>query len=162
MYTLFVMKEKSKKRLGEILIEDGALTREHLTEALNHQKKNGGLIGQILIALGYITEENLVAALGRQLRIPYLPLPNYSINMDAARRLNMDFCRKNMVIAFDEDDDNIYVAVADPLNDTALEELSRQTKLKSQVFISTPTEIMNMIDIAFNANSKDEHVRKAG
>ena len=162
MYTLFDMKEKSKKRLGEILIEDGALSRENLQEALKHQKTHGGLIGQNLIGLGYVTEENLVAALGRQLHMPYLPLANYSLNMDAARRLEAAFCRRQLMIMFDEDERHMYLADADPLNTNAIEEAERHIKLKSEVFISTPTEIMNMLDIAFSPGSQTEQIRKVG
>ena len=53
------MAEIIKKRLGEILIEDGILTQENLAEALSQQKKEGGLIGQILIRQGYIAEDDL-------------------------------------------------------------------------------------------------------
>ncbi len=147
------MRERSKKRVGEILIEDGVLTQENLDEALIQQKKEGGIIGQILIRLGYVTEENLIAALSKQLGIPYLPLPNYSVNMETIREYGYDFCKQNMLIAFDQDDKYIYVSTADPLNDIALEHIENQSKRRAQVFISTPSEIVNMLDLAFAASS---------
>jgi len=154
------MREKSKKRLGELLIEDGSLQREELNEALDFQKKNGGMIGQILIRLGYITEENLVAALGKQLKIPYIPLVNYSINMDAAQILDKEFCLQRMMMAFDQDEKKIFVAIADPLLDSAIEEIQNRTALRPQIFISTPTEIANMLDLVFAAAKKK--LKKAG
>lgn len=143
------MGEKLKKRIGEILIENGDLTKESLDEALLHQKKEGGMIGQILIRLGYITEENLVAALSKQLDFPYLPLQNYSVNLDVVRSMGHDFCKQNMTIAFDQDDKYIFVATADPLNHTAIEHLVKHNRHPAQVFISTPTEITNVLDLAF-------------
>lgn len=146
------MRERSKKRVGEILIEDGVLTSENLEEALLQQKKEGSIIGQILIRLGYVTEENLVSALSKQLSIPYLPLPNYSVNMEIVREYGYDFSKQNMIIVFDQDDRYIYVATADPLNDIALEHIENKSGHRAQVFLSTPTEIINMLDLAFAAS----------
>jgi hypothetical protein len=152
---LFVMGESQKKRLGEILVEDGCLTPENLEEALQHQKKEGGMVGQILIRLGYITEESLIAAVGKQLQIPYIPLSNYSINMDAASQLGEEFCRRHLSIVFDQDDKKIYMATADPLNETLVEEVHKKSKLKVQLFISTPSELFSMLDVIFRTASKE-------
>ena len=155
------MGETQKKKLGEILVEDGCLTPENLEEALQHQKKEGGsMVGQILIRLGYITEESLIAAVGKQLHIPDIPLSNYSINMEAAAQLDADFCRRHLMILFDQDDKKIYISTADPLNDTALEEVAKKFNFKIQLFISTPTEIFNMLDLIFSATTKN--LKKAG
>ncbi|MCM8775808.1 MAG: hypothetical protein NC930_05610 [Candidatus Omnitrophica bacterium] len=148
------MGEKPKKLIGELLIEDGVLTRDNLLEALDHQKKNGGLIGQILISHGYITEENLVAALGRQLDIPYLPLQNYNINPENAALLDEEFCRRNFLTLFDADDRNAYVAMSDPLNQTALRELESCLRRRVHVFISTSTEIVNILDTLYSTQRK--------
>ena len=149
------MRERLKKRLGELLIENGILTKENLEEALIYQKKNGGVIGQILIRLGYISEENLVAALGHQLNVPYLPLQNYSLNMDVVRQLEEEFCKRNMVIAFDRDAKYIYLSLADPLNVNAIEEIEKLSQMRAQIFISTPSEILNMLDLVFTTNKKE-------
>ena len=156
----FAMTETKKKRLGEILIEDGILSPESLDEALNHQKKEGGLIGQILIRLGYVTEEELIAAVGKQLRIPYIPLMSYSVNSDTALKLGVEFCRRALLLPFDQDEKNVFLAMGDPLNDTAVGEVEKKCGLKAQIFISTPTEILNMVELIFNAAKKE--VKKAG
>ena len=146
------MKEKSKKRLGEFLIEDGILTKANLEEALNHQKKEGGLIGQILIKLGYISEEVLIAALGKQLKMPYLPLANYSINAEAVQQFPEEFCKRNLFIAFDQDEEHLYVALGDPLHESLIEEVEKKTQKQIQVFLSTPKEILAMLDLITNTS----------
>lgn len=155
------MAETIKKRLGEILIEDGILSPENLEEALNQQKKEGGIIGQILIRHGYISEEDLVAAVAKQLKVPYLPLANYSINADTVRLLTKEFCVRNQVILFDQTDKYIFVAMGDPLNDAAVEEIQKKFGLVPQIFISTPTEVLSMLDILF-AGSANPGLKKAG
>ena len=154
------MEEKPKKRLGEILIEDGLLSPEGLQEALAHQKKEGGLIGQILIQLGHMTEEDLVSALGRQLRMPYLPLNQYAVNIEGARVLDGDYCRRNMLLVFDSDDRRVFLAVSDPLNTQALEEVRAKLNLKPQVFLSTPSEILNMLDLIFSRDTAPQATKK--
>ncbi len=144
-----------KKRIGEILIESGCLTPENLEEALQHQKKEGGMIGQILIRLGYISEESLIAAMGKQTHIPYIPLSHYSINMDAAVVLGEEFCRRHMLVVFDQDEKKIFLAIADPLNEIGVEEAAKKTKLKPQVFVSTPSEIYSMLDLIFSNLKKE-------
>lgn len=156
------MTERVKKRIGEILIEDGILTREHLAEALEKQQKEGGLIGHLLIRLGYVSEEAVVAALSKQLKIPYLALSYYSLNPDAARLLEEDFCRKNLILIFDADEKYIYLCTGDPLNDRALAEIAQKTNLGVQAFISTPTEILEGIAALFQPPVSKETFKKAG
>ena len=101
------MTERVRKRIGEILIEEGLLSKENLEEALNHQKKEGGLIGQLLLRLGYISEPQLIAALGKQLSIPYLPLENYSLNTEALENFDEEFLRRNVMTVFDQDEKHV-------------------------------------------------------
>lgn len=156
------MGENLKKRLGEILIEDGVLTQSNLTEALEQQKKGGGLIGQLLIKLGYISEEDLVAAVARQLKKPYLPLGNYSVNSDALKGMSEEFCRKNQILVFDQNEKYIFVCLGDPLNEMAVAEIQKKTGLKPQVFISTPTEVLSMLDMVFGSSAGKHEYKKAG
>lgn len=158
-----MMREKSKKRLGEILVEDGVLARNHLEEALDHQKEEGGLLGQILVRLGYITEEDLLAALGRQVNIPYMPLMNYSLTVETVQLFEERFCRRHMMVPFEKDEKRLFVAVVDPFNETAIEEAKKIfPNLAFHLFLSTPTEIMNVIDMSFNSNLGNNPLKKAG
>ncbi len=156
------MAESSKKRLGEILIEDGVLSKANLDEALDQQKKSGGLIGQILIKLGYISEEALVAAVARQMKVPYLQIGNYSVNVDAARLLSEEVSRKNQMLIFDKNEKYFFLCMGDPMNDLGIMEAHKNAGLKPQIFISTPTEVMSMIDVVFGSSSSKPQIKKAG
>lgn len=139
------MDSKLRRKIGEILIEDGLLTSAQLEEALAWQKEKGGLIGNILVEKDLVSEESLIAALGKQFKIPYLPLKSYSINPDMAELLKADFCHQNHLVAFDFDAKKIYVAVADPMNFEAVEKIEALTGHTPQVFISKISEILNAI-----------------
>lgn len=139
------MDTKVRRRIGEILIEDGLLTKAQLEESLAYQKEKGGLIGNILVEKGFVSEESLISALGKQFKIPYLPLKNYSINPDMAELLKADFCHKNHIVPFDFDSKKIFIAVADPMNLDAIEKVRTLTGRIPQVFISRISEILNAI-----------------
>ncbi len=139
------MGSKIKRRIGEILIEDGLLTKAQLEEALAAQKEKGGLVGKILIEKKFVDEESLLSALGKQFKIPYLSLKSYSINPDMSEMLKSNFCHENMIVAFDCDPKKVYVAVADPLNDAAIEKVRTLTGRIPQVFLSRMSEVLNAI-----------------
>lgn len=139
------MNPKTKRKIGEILIEDGLLSKAQLEEALAYQKEKGGLIGKILIEKKFVDEESLVGALGKQFKVPYIPLKSYAINPDMAGMLSSDFCHENTVVAFDCDAKKVYVAVADPMSDVAVEKIRSLTGRIPQVFLARIPEILNAI-----------------
>ena len=139
------MGPKIKRRIGEILIEGGLLSKAQLEEGLAYQKEKGGLIGKILVEKKFVDEESLIVALGKQFKVPYIPLKNYAINPDMAGMLDADFCHENMVVAFDCDSKKVYVAVEDPMNDAAVEKIRKMTGRVPQVFLARISEILNAI-----------------
>jgi type IV pilus assembly protein PilB len=136
---------KIRRRIGEILIEDGLLSKAQLEEALAFQKEKGGLIGRILIEKKLVAEESLIGALGKQFKIPYIPLKNYAINPDMASMLTSDFCHENTLVAFDGDVKKVYIAAADPLSDVVIEKIRKMTGRIPQIFLARISEILNAI-----------------
>lgn len=147
------MDQKEKRKIGEILIEDGLLTREQLAEALALQKETGGLLGQVLVAEHFVEEDHLISALGKQFKIPYISLGHYAINPDMADLLKADFCHKHFLVAFDCDSKKIFLALADPLNGEAVEQVKAMTGRIPQVFLSRMSEILNAIYFLYHEKS---------
>jgi len=147
------MSSRTKQKIGEILIEDGLLSKAQLEEALAFQKANGGLIGKILVDKKYVDEDSLIGALGKQFKIPYIPLKNYSINSDMASMLTAEFCHENTVVAFDCDSKKVYIAVADPLNDAVIEKIRTLTQRIPQVFLAKISEILNAVYFIYHEAS---------
>jgi len=81
----------AKKRIGELLIERGAIDDRQLTSALSFQREQGGRIGQALVTKGFLTEEQLVAALGEELALPVIDIPN-QVDAEALKLLKAHFC----------------------------------------------------------------------
>ncbi|MDD5227085.1 MAG: hypothetical protein PHV97_07900 [Candidatus Omnitrophica bacterium] len=147
------MSPKIKRKIGEILIEDGLLSKAQLEEALAFQKEKGGLIGQVLIEKKFVDEDSLIAALGKQFKVPYIPLKKYAINPDMAGILRADFCHENTVVAFDCDARKVYVAVADPVNEAVVEKIRALTGRVPQVFLAKVSEILSAIFFIYHEAS---------
>src|SRR3989338_3107303 len=133
------------KQLGEILLERGVINEAQLDKALKIQKEKGGLIGQILVMLGYTKEEEIAQVLTVQYGFPYLPLENYEINAEAIKLIPENVAKQYNLIPVDKIGDLMTVAMSNPLNVQAVEDIELITKCKVQVFVSTMTDINNAI-----------------
>ena len=135
-----------KERLSEILIKKGAITEEKLNQALQAQKEKGGLLGQILAGLGYVTEEQIAQAITVQYGFPYLPLANYEMDESAIKMVPENVGRQYCLIPIDKIGNTVTVAMADPLNIQAVEDIEMVTGCSVQIFVSTTTDIKQTID----------------
>ncbi len=133
------------KRLGEVLLERGVINQKQLEKALEHQKAHGGLMGQILIELKFVTEEELALALTAQYGFPYLPLESYEIDEELTRLIPEDMARKYCLIAVDRIGNALTLAMSDPSNVQAIEDVELQTKCVIQTFVSTPSDVLKAI-----------------
>ncbi len=132
---------KTEERIGEILIRVSALSEQQLKRALDFQKQEGGLLGEILLRLGYVVEMDIVAALTEQYGIPYLPLENYDLNMDMAKLVPENVAKQFNIVPLDVIGDILTMAMSDPLNEQAIEDIGMITGKKVQIFIGTQTAV---------------------
>jgi len=152
---MFPFKRLVKKQLGELLIERGVITRAQLEEALQVQKKKGGLVGQILVALGFTKEEEIAQALTVQYGFPYLPLANYELTADMVKIIPENVAKQFCLVAVDKIGDTLTVAMANPLNIKAAEDIEMLTKCNVQVFVSTMTDINSAIAKFYGKGKKE-------
>lgn len=143
------------RRLGEILIEQGTIAPRQLEEALGKQKREPGkLLGQVLIELGYVTEEDIVVALATQFNIPYLPIANFSVDEKVKKLMPPELVRKHNCLPVDKFGNIFTVVISDPTNEEAIHEIERVTQCKVQLFVSTVSEISNMIQQLFGQSAE--------
>jgi len=134
------------KQLGEILVERGVITRAQLEEVLVFQKDKSILFGEALVQMKFGTEEDVVQALTCQYGFPYLPLANYEIAPEVVATVPLQLCRQFCLVPIDKIGRSLTLAMANPLNVTALEEVEKATSCSVQAFVSTTTEINNAIN----------------
>jgi len=133
------------KQLGELLLERGIINEAQFEKAMKIQRERGGLIGQILVMLGFAKEEEIAQALTVQYGFPYLPLECYEINSDAIKLIPENVAMQYNLISIDKIGDLLTIAMSNPLNFQAIEDIEMLTKCKVQVFVSTMTDVNNAI-----------------
>lgn len=134
------------KTIGQLLLEKGAIKPAQLDEALKIQKEKGGLLGQILAGLGYVTEEQIAQAITVQYGFPYLPLFNYDMDAEAIKLVPENVARQYCLVPIDKIGNTVTIAMADPLNTQAIEDIELVTGSSIQIFVSTATDIKQAID----------------
>lgn len=134
------------KQLGQLLIEYGAIDQRQLEEALAIQKTKGGLIGEILVDLGFVKEENIAQALTAMYGFPYLPLANYEINAEIVNIVPQRVAKQYLLIPVDKIGNNLTLAMSNPLNEQAIEDVEMLSGCTVQTFVSTSTDIKKAIE----------------
>lgn len=138
-------RKKISKLLGEILIEKGLITRDQLKDALEVQASEGGMVGEIIVRLGFAKEEEIAQCLAHQYGFAFLPLENYEIPKDIPQLIPENVASHYCVIPLDKIGNTLTIAMANPLNTQAIEDIEDITSLEIQVFVSTSTDIRNTI-----------------
>lgn len=140
------LKRVSTKQLGELLIERKIIVPENLQKALDYQKVNGGLIGEILVQLGFAKEEDIAQVLTAQYGFPYLPLGSYDIDIEVIKIIPVQVARQYCLIPIDKIGNNLTVAMSNPLNGQAIEDIETISKCVVQSFVSTTSDIRKAIE----------------
>lgn len=144
-------KRTSNKQLGELLVEMGVINREQVAMAVAYQKEHGGLFGEILVKLRFATEEDITQALTCQYGFPYLPLASYEIDSDVLKAIPEDVCRQFCLIPIDKIGKSLTLAMANPLNVRAIEDIELLTGCNVQTFVSTASDVKEAINKYFKA-----------
>src|SRR5258705_8729381 len=119
------MARPEKVRLGELLVNQQLISEEQLKLALDEQKRSGRKLGRVLIDSGYVTEEGISQALAKQLDIPYLDLKYYNFSQQIAQSLPETQARRFRALVVEDRGNSYRVAVVDPTDLFAYDELSR-------------------------------------
>jgi len=133
------------KPLGELLIDLGIVSKESVEKALQTQKLKGGLIGEILVEMGCAKEEDIAQVLTVQYGFPYLPLGNYDISPDVIKLVPLKMANEYHFIPIDKIGSNLTLAMSNPLNNKAIEEVEHLCGCNVQVFIATMSDVKNAI-----------------
>lgn len=140
---------KRKKRLGDLLIDAHVITEDNLKQALIEQKKNGHKLGETLIDLGFTNELEIAKALHQQLKLDMVILSERIIESDILSLVNEEILRRYTMIPFEykKNSPNVLrVAMADPLDMRATDDIAIITNCQIEVVIATPQDIMAALD----------------
>jgi len=141
--------KQTEKPLGQILVERGVVSSDQLQKALEAQKHGGGLIGEVIVELGFAKEEDIAYCLSLQFGYPYLSLENYEISQDIIKIIPKNVCVHYCLVPIDKIGNTFTIAMANPLNVQAIEDLEDITHCNIQIFVTTPSDIKSSIEKFF-------------
>ena len=151
---------RKKKRLGDILIEQGLINSDQLAEALVAQKTKKQKLGETLVELDIIKEVDIAKALQKQLGCSFITLQGLEIDSEVLGLVNDTILRKYVLIPYEFNPVNpnvLRVAMADPMDIFAMDDLSIVTNLQIEPVVATPTDIMAAIN-KYYSNSEAQSV----
>jgi hypothetical protein len=128
----------ARKRLGEILLEAGLIDEATLRVALTEQRRFGGHLGRVLVDMKKVLEEDLVAALSRQLAVPVIDLDHLDIAQAVIELVPGEMAEAYSLIPFAQPMKFLDVAMGDPTNQTAIDELRVRTQLNIRTYLAGP------------------------
>ncbi len=135
-----------RKKVGEILVESGIITKEHVSHALDIQKTKKQKIGQILVGLGYVTKEQVTDALSDKLKIPVVSCATIEISDALKSIIPKDIAQKYNVFPIKKEGNTLTLAMADPLDYKAIDDIAFMTHLKINTAISYEWDLHKAIE----------------
>jgi type IV pilus assembly protein PilB len=151
---------KMRPKLGEMLIKAGAITETQLARALEEQPQLSLPLGETLIKLGYLTEDQMRQALCLQMNVPYLDLSRVQIDPSLARLINRTYAVRNVVVPVSQVGQTLTVAMNDPSDLEAAEELAQSTGCIIRVVTSSLRAIQDAITRLYSPGTATAEVEE--
>src|SRR5438034_166794 len=155
------------ERIADALVEDGLLSPRQIEELVEQQKQGGTRLLKLILEKAYVSEQDMAVCMGRVLNTPPINLSRITISLDLADLLPREVAQNHKVVPVSRLDNKLFLAMADPLNVLALDDVKRITKLEVSPLIAAEKAIidkLNNIDAAKSGSMEDiiQDARKKG
>jgi type IV pilus assembly protein PilB len=147
-----------RKRIGDLLVESGLLTAEQLQNALGEQKQTKMRLGEFLIDRQYLTEQQLIEVLEFQLGIPHIQLYRQKIETKVINIIPQRLAEQHQVLPIRTEGNKLVVAMADPLDYFAIDELRMSTGLRIEPTIAARDELQRAIKRYYGLQESVEQI----
>ncbi len=138
-----VQMKEERRQLGDLLVANGAITKEQLKKAREQQRKAGEPLGRVLVKSGTISESQLLSILAGQLGLEFVDLSEYKVDLSAVTLIPERVAKKNLVIPIDFIDGKLVVAAANPTDVFIFDDLRMMTGYEIKVVVSTKEDILS-------------------
>ncbi|MFI5167700.1 MAG: type IV-A pilus assembly ATPase PilB [Thermoanaerobaculales bacterium] len=143
-------------KLGELLLKAQLLNQQQLQKALDEQKTAGGKLGEILQRLGFVTEDDIIECLSHQFGVPSINLRHFEIDPSVAKLIPVDLARKYNVIPVNKTGATLTLAMTDPTNIFAMDEITFMTGYRVEPVVASEEAIRETIDRSFGSSRELE------
>jgi type IV pilus assembly protein PilB len=134
------------KQLGDILLEGALVTPGQLQAAVEEQQRVGRSLGRVLVEQGVLTESQLVAALATQIGMRFVDLSDYPVDGSAVAKVPDAVCRRHTLLPIGYDEGKLLVAMADPANVFALDDIKSLTRMDVRPVVATKADVLAAIN----------------
>lgn len=145
----------SAGKLGEVLVLKGLISKDQLKVAVEHRQKNKTRISQSLVELGAINERVLATFLSQQYGIPAISLEGVSVPEDLAKLIPKNLCERHHLVPLTQEGNRISIAISDPTNVSAVDDVRFLCNLDVSVYISTESSIRKLIDKTYGTDNQE-------
>jgi type IV pilus assembly protein PilB len=145
-------------RLGELLVREKLISLAQLRHAQEEQQKSGANLGYTLAKLGYVSDEEITNFLSQQYRVPTINLDEYEIDIEIIKLVGKEQCERHHVIPVSRTGNSLIVAMADPTNLNAIDDLKFLTGYNVEPVIASETQIAGSIEKYYNVGPSYEEV----
>src|SRR4051794_10514396 len=145
-------------RLGELLVREKLISLAQLRQAQEEQQRSGNNLGYTLAKLGYISDTEITNFLSQQYRVPTINLEEYEIDGDILKLVAKEQCEKHKVIPVSRAGSSLVVAMADPTNLNAIDDLKFLTGYNIEPVIASETAIVTAVKRYYNAGPSYDEV----
>jgi hypothetical protein len=138
------VRRMTKKRLGELLVDEGLITDDQVQEALADQKKTGELLGEVLVRKSYVTERDIARTLATQFSLPYISARRYNVSKEIAELIPDDMLGRYQFVPIDQFSNVLTIVVSGVVDNKALDEIEKMTGCTVKVCVGTATDVKDV------------------
>lgn len=155
------MPQRIRKRIGEMLVGAGKITPEQLEQAISVQRKTGEKLGKTLAGLDILEEREIIETLSQQLRIPIINLSDHEIDKEVIDLIPEDIARENQLFPLAKTLNVLTVAMVDPLDIHAIDEIIRITQHEVELVICSEDDIKQALSQYYGTSTLVEEAIKS-
>src|SRR6185503_15961709 len=143
-----------RKKMGEVLVDEGLVKEDQVTEALRRQRSTGETFAEILVEKGYVSEVDIARTLVKQSGLPYIDASKYRINKDGVQAVPGEFMWLNQFVVLDKIGKTLLVAISNVLTPEVFEKIEKVSGSQIFVYVSTASQVKQALEKNGPVNGK--------
>ncbi len=154
------VRRMTKKRLGELLVDEGLITDAQVGDALAEQKKTKELLGEVLVRKSYVTERDIARTLATQFSLPFISARKYDVSKEVAELIPDEMLERHQFVPIDRFADVLTIVVSGVVDNRALDEIEALSGCTVKVCVGTATDVKEVRNL-FKGKAKEQEKNKA-
>lgn len=152
------MRKGVRLKIGDLLLNAGAINDEQLKKGLQLQKQKGIQLGKALIQLGVTTQEKIMEALSEQLELPSIALGSYHIDTEVLAHADESYARTKKILPLFKLHDTLTIAMVDPLDVFTIDELGQKLNCEIETAVCTEEDLNGALDLYYGTSGRMDEV----